>query len=165
MPLVPSFTVAATTSLGQILVTDTSTGSDGAITDRIITVSRVDNSILGTFDFPLSAGSSINISPFLTDIAVNISISWNNSGGASIYNANNIYAYTQYGENYFYSLTQQQQAQPFFLNDQQYFKNKSKLRVLLDSATQAIAVGKDVFSANISISLYQLMLSNPTLYF
>lgn len=165
MALTPSFTVAATANLGQILVIDTSMGSDGAITDRVITIYNTANAVIATFDFPLSAGSSINITPFTADIAINFVINWNNSGGASLYNASNVYAYTQYAEAYDYSLTQQQQADPSFLNDQQYFQGKSKLRTLIDSANQAINVGKDVFSANISISLYQVMLNNPALYF
>lgn len=165
MPLNPSFTVAATANLGQILVTDTSTGSDVAITDRVITIFDPSNNIFFTVDFPLSAGSSINMAPFTADKAVNVTINWNNSGGASIYNYSVLYAYTQYAEAYFYQLTQQQQANPAFLNDQQYFQNKSKLRTLIDSAVQAVSIGKDIFSANISISLYQILLNNPNLYF
>jgi hypothetical protein len=165
MPLVPSFTVSPTLTLGQVLLVDTSTGSDGAITDRIITITNPSNVVVGTYDFPLSAGSSIPIGPFTSDAAVNFRIDWNNNVGASIYNASNVFAYTEYAEAYFFSLTQQQQANPSFLNDQQYFEGKSKLRTLIDSANQSISVGKDVFSANISISLYQIMLNNPLLYF
>src|ERR1700744_2158112 len=137
MPLVPSFTLAPTSNLGQILVTDTSTGSDGAITDRIITIRNAANAIIGTFDFPLSAGSSILISAFTADTAANWTINWNNNAGASLYNYSVLNAYTQYGQNYVYVLTQQQQANPAFLNDQQYFQNKSKLITLIDSAINA----------------------------
>src|ERR1700744_1182853 len=150
MPLVPSFTVAPTSNLGQILVTDNSTGSDGTITDRVITIYNAANAVIGTFDFPLSAGNTIVISPFTTDIAANFTINWNNTGGASLYNYSFLYAYPQYAEQFYYQLTQQQQANPAFLNDQQYFLNKSKLRTLMDSATQAVSVGKDIFSANTS---------------
>lgn len=165
MALTQSYTVAVNSILGQLVFVDTSTGSDGAIADRVITLFRVDNTILGTFDFPLSAGSSITINAVTTDIALNTQINWNNVSGASLYAFNVILAYTQYAENYYYQLTQNQQAQPSLLNDQQYFQNKSKLRVLIDSANQAISVGKDIFSANVSISLYQIMLANPALYF
>src|SRR5277367_1866422 len=117
MPLVPSFTVAPTSTLGQLLITDNSTGSDGAITDRILTIYNAANTVIFTADFPLSAGSSITISPFTADQACNVVLNWNNSGGASLYNFSVLYAYTQYGENYFYTLTQQQQADPSYLND------------------------------------------------
>jgi hypothetical protein len=165
MALTPSFSIAPTSNLGQILVTDSSTGSDGAITDRVITLYNAAQAVIGTYDFPLSAGSSILITPFTTDTAVNAQINWNNNVGASLYNFSVLYAYTQYAENYYYTLTQQQQADPAFLNDQQYFENKSKLRTLIDSAVQAIAVGQDILSANTAIALYQIMLNSPTLYF
>jgi len=165
MPLVPSFSIAATSNLGQILVSDTSTGSDGSIVDRVITLYNSAQTVIGTYDFPLSAGSSILITPFTTDTAVNATINWNYTGGVSMYNYSVLYAYTQYAEQYFYTLTQQQQADPAFLNDQQYFQNKSKLRTLIDSATQSIAVGQDILSANTAIALYQIMLNNPLLYF
>src|ERR1700733_5475348 len=151
MPLVPSFSIAATSNLGQILVSDTSTGSDGSIVDRVITLYNSAQTVIGTYDFPLSAGSSILITPFTTDTAVNATINWNYTGGVSMYNYSVLYAYTQYAEQYFYTLTQQQQADPAFLNDQQYFQNKSKLRTLIDSATQSIAVGQDILSANTAI--------------
>ena len=165
MPLVPSFTLAPTSNLGQILVTDTSTGSDGAITDRVITARNAANAVIGTFDFPLSAGSSILISAFTADTAANWTTNWNNNAGASLYNYSVLYAYTQYAEAFYYTLTQGQQAQPSFLNDQQYFQNKSKLRVLIDSANQSISQGDDIFSANTSIALYQILINTPNLYF
>lgn len=165
MALTPSFTVAPTSILGQLLITDTSTGSDGAITDRVITIYNVSNVVIFTVDFPLSVGGSIDISPFLTDQASNIQVNWNNNVGASLYVYNVLNSYNQYAEQYYYTLTQQQQANPAFLNDQQYFQNKSKLRTLIDSAIQAVSVGKDIFSASISIALYQIMLNSPQLYF
>ena len=165
MPLTPSFTVSPTANPAAFLLTDTSTGSDVAITDRVLTIYRPDNSVFGIFDFPLSAGSSITITALTADMAANLLLNWNNVSGASLYNYNVIYAFTQFAENFYYTLTQQQQADPSFLNDHNYFQNKSKLRTLIDSANQAISVGKDLFSANISISLYQIMLNNPKLYF
>lgn len=165
MPLVPSFSIIPTSDPSAFTIVDTSTGSDGAIVDRVIILYKIDNSILGTFDFPLSAGSSITINPLLADLALNIKLNWNNSGGAALYTKSLIYAFTQYAENFYYQLTQQQQANPIFLNDQNYFQNKSKLRTLIDSALQAINVGNDIFSANISISLYQIMLNSPSIYF
>ena len=165
MPLIPSFTASATSVLGQLNLVDTSTGSDGAIADRRVTIYNAANVIIGTFDFPLSAGSSILISPFVTDQAANVVLNWNNSGGSSLYNYSVLYAYTQYAEAFFYQLTQAQQAQPDILNDQDYFQNKSKLRVLIDSANQSISVGQDIFSANTSIALYQILLNNKIYYF
>lgn len=166
MAIVQSFTLAPTSTPANLLVTDTSTGSDGAVVGRKILLYDVSNNLLNTYDFPnFPASTSITISPFQKDAAVNVTVNWVSNIGAILYTASKIYAATQYAEAFYFSLTQQQQGNPSFLNDQQYFENKSKLRVLIDSANQAITVGNDVFSANTAISLYQILLNNPTLYF
>lgn len=165
MPLNPSFTIAQTSNASQLFLTDISTGSDGAITDRQINIFRTDNSVLASaIDWPI-AQSSITISPLTTDIAINAIVTWVNNVGAPLYTKAMIFAATQFAEQFYYSLTQQQSSQPDILNDQNYFANKSKLRTLIDSATQAISVGNDIFSAQTSISLYQMMLAYPQTYF
>lgn len=165
MAFVQSFQINITADPSAINIVDTSTGSDGAIVDRVITLYKTDNSVFGTFDFPLSSGSSITINPLVVDLALNIQINWNNNVGSSLYTYSKIYAFTGYGEFFYYSLTQEQTGKPTIINDQLYFSNKSKLRTLLDSANQAISIGNDIYSAQSCIAQYQLLLQNPTLYF
>lgn len=167
MALTPNFTVASTSSPSQLVLTDTSTGSDGAITDRKILIYNSANNLpFGTIDWPL-ADTSITISPLTADLAMNIQVNWVNSGGTVLYTKSQLFVATQYAEQFYYSLTQQQAATTNLniLNDYPYFENKSKLRMLIDSAVQAIAVGSDIFSAQFCISIYQQMLNNPNLYF
>lgn len=167
MPLVQSFTVAATSNPAQLVLTDTSTGSDGAVTDRqILLYNSAGNLVVPTIDWPI-ANASITIAPLVADIALNIQVNWNNSGGTPLYTKSQLFAATQYAEQFYYSLTQQQAATTNLniLNDYPYFENKSKLRTLIDSAVQAISVGADIFSSQFCISIYQQMLNNPNLYF
>jgi hypothetical protein len=168
MPLVPSFTVAPTSNPAALLLTDTSTGSDVAITDRQIQIFNAAGvQIVGSpFDWPI-AQASITLTPLAADAALNIQVNWNNSSGAPLYTKSQLFAAVQYAEQFFYSLTQQQAATTNLniLNDFPYFENKSKLRTLIDSAVQAIAVGLDIFSAQFCISIYQQMLNNPNLFF
>jgi len=168
MALVPSFTVAPTSDPSQLVLVDTSTGSDGAITDRkIILLNSAGNQYAGSpFDWPI-ANPSITISPLTSDVALNIVVNWNNNVGTVLYTKSQLYVATQYAEQFYYSLTQQQAATTNLniLNDYPYFENKSKLRMLIDSAVQAVAVGLDIFSAQFCISIYQQMLNNPNLYF
>jgi hypothetical protein len=168
MPLVPSFTVASTSNAAQLLLTDTSTGSDVAITDRqVLIFNSAGNQITGSpFDWPI-AQSSITLAPLVADLALNIQVNWNNSGGMALYTKSQLFAAVQYAEQFFYSLTQQQAATTNLniLNDFPYYTNKSKLRTLIDSAVQAITVGMDIFSSQFCISIYQQMLNNPNLYF
>lgn len=168
MALSPSFVLAPTSDPSALSVVDSSTGSDGAVVGRKINLSDVSNNLFAAspYDFPNFPGTtSITINPFQVDKAINVVVTWINNVGAVLYTATQIYASTGYGEQFYFQLTQQQQGDPNFLNDQQYFQNKSKLRVLLDSAQQAIVVGQDVFSANTAISLYQPFLQNRNLYF
>lgn len=167
MPLVPSFTVASTSNAAQLLLTDTSTGSDGAITDRQILLYNAAGTLLvPSIDWPI-ANASITISPLMADAALSVKVNWNNSGGTPLYTSSQLFAATQYAEQFFYSLTQQQAATTNLniLNDYPYYTNKSQLRTLIDSAVQAISVGMDIFSSQFCISIYQQMLNNPNLYF
>lgn len=167
MPFVQSFTVAPTSNPAALLLTDTSTGSDGAITDRkILLYNSAGNLVVLAIDWPI-ANPSITIAPLTADIALNIVVNWNNNVGTVLYTKSQLFAATQYAEQFFYSLTQEQAATTNLniLNDYPYFENKSKLRTLIDSAVQAISVGADIFSSQFSISIYQQMLSNPNLYF
>lgn len=168
MALTPSFTVASTSVASQLLLTDTSTGSDGAVTDRqIIIVNAAGAAIAGSpFDWPI-AQASITIAPLQVDAALNITVNWNNSSGTVLYTKSQLFAAVQYAEQFYYSLTQQQAATTnlSILNDLPYFTNKSKLRLFIDSAINAINVGADIFSAQFCISLYQPFLQNPNLYF
>lgn len=165
MPFVPSFTITPSSNPAFFTITDTSTGSDGAIVGRTIILYNVDNTIFGTFNFPLSAGASIALSPLTTDVALNVKINWNNSGGAAIYSTSIIYAFTQYGEQFFYQLTQNQTSNPSIVNDNNYYGNKMKLRVEIDSANNAINTGRDLYSAQACINRYNFLISTQNFYF
>lgn len=167
MALVPSFTVASTSNPAQLAFVDTSTGSDGAVTDRqILLYNAAGNPIVPPIDWPI-AQNAITVQPLTADTALNIVVNWNNSGGTVLYTTSQLFAAVQYAEQFFYSLTQQQAATTNLniLNDFPYYTNKSKLRTYIDSAVQAIAVGSDIFSSQFCISLYQQLLNNPNLYF
>ena len=168
MALTPSFTIGQTTDPSQLVFTDTSTGSDGTITDRKIQIfNSAGNQIAGSpFDWPI-ADASITIAPLTADLAINVQVNWNNSGGFTIYTKSQLFAAVQFAEQFYYNLTQQQAATTnlSILNDLPYFENKSNLRTFIDSAVQAIEVGIDIFSAQFCISLYQQYLNNPNLYF
>lgn len=166
MPLVPSFTVASTSNPAQLSLVDTSTGSDVLVTDRqILLYNSAGNLVVPAIDWPIA--DAITIAPLVADTALDIQINWNNSAGAPLYTKSQLFAATEYAEQFFYSLTQQQAATTNLniLNDFPYFENKSKLRTLIDSAVQAIAVGADIFSSQFCISIYQQMLNNPNLFF
>lgn len=167
MPLVPSFTVAQTSNAAQLVLVDTSTGSDVAVTDRQILLNNsAGNLVVPPIDWPI-AQSSITIAPLTADIALNTIINWNNSGGTTLYTKSQLFFADQYAYQFEYSLIQQMAATTnlSILNDFPFFENLSKLRTLIDSGELAISVGSDIFSAQFCKSLYQQLLNNPNLYF
>lgn len=167
MALTPSFTIAAGPVPSELVLTDTSTGSDGSVTDRqILLYNAAGALVVPAIDWPI-AQASITIAPLQADAALNVQVNWNNNSGVPLYTKSQLFAAVQFGEQLFYSLTQQQAATTNLniLTDYLYFQNKSKLRTLIDSAVQAITVGLDIFSAQFCISVYQQMINNPNLYF
>ncbi len=166
MPLTPaSFSIGITISPAQIVITDTSVGSDPSITDRIITLYDVNGAVFGTFDFPLSVGASITITALTQDIALNIRVSWNNVSGTSLYSSNQIYAFTGHDEAFYYNLTQAQAGNPNIIRDNRYYNKKLELRVEMDSAVNAINVGWDLAGAQYCINRANYIVSNGGFFF
>jgi hypothetical protein len=166
MPLSPSFTITPTASPSSFIITDTSTGSDGAIADRQILIYTSANALLvPAIDFPLSAGSSITISPLTQDVAVSIIVNWNNSGGIPLYTFNLIFAFVQYALLFLQTLTQFQISNPNIVNDTFWMGNKFTVFTEVQSALNAITNGQSVGAAQSCINRYNYMIVNTNDYF
>ncbi len=175
MPLVPNFTTSQQAGLpSNVIVTDTSTGSDAAIASRRVFLVNYAGEYLvasGTTTnytvWPL-AQTSISIDCLSVDTAVQITVNWVDAGGVTLYTKTSLAGFTLYNETFYYSLTQGQAAisQPsYILQDTTYFSNKSKLRVLIDSGNQAVTLGYDITTAQICYDLATDMVSNQNYLF
>lgn len=165
MPLVPNFTGVGTSDPSAILIVDSSTGSDVAITNRVITLYKTDNTVLGTFQFPLSAGSSITINPLTRDIALSIKLDWVNNVGVPIYTFSIINAFVQYVLLFLEGLTQTQISNPNIANDTNFMGNKYRVFTEMQSALNAINTGQSLSAAQSCILRYQNYIVNSNLYF
>jgi hypothetical protein len=76
-----------------------------------------------------------------------------------------LYGFTWYNENFLYTLTQYQQNNPDVLQDTNYFNNKSKVRVLIDSGDQAIVWGNDITNAQENYDAASYFRLNENLFF
>lgn len=152
MPLNPLFTVSQPNAT-TISLTDTSTGDNPDITQRRVYLQQADGSYLvptGTttdYIYWNYLDASIDIDVLNTDYALLILVEWLNVGNTVLYSKNGLYGFTWYNENFLYTLTQYQQNNPTVLQDTNYFNNKSKVRVLIDSGDQAIVWGNDITNA------------------
>lgn len=162
-----SFTITPLSAPNSFTITDTSTGSDGAITDRqiLIYIPPSNALLVPPIDFPLSAGSSITISPLTTDGAYTVVVNWNNNVGAAIYTFNLIYAFVQYGLQFLQSLTQTQISNPLIVNDQSWLGNKFGIFLEIISALNAINIGQSVSSAQSCILRYLSTINNQSTIF
>lgn len=163
MALTPSFTVSnnnITTSTFSIV--DTSTGSDGAIANRLIYIYDFQNNLFtgAPIQFPLSAGNSISPNILTQDFAYSITLNWVDNGGNVLYPSSLIGVFTGFLEWFEYNLCQQIAAQPNLLNDTNFFTNWSKLRTFIDSANNAISIGGSIFNAESMVTLAQYIVSN-----
>lgn len=164
-----SFTLTGITATNGFTLTDNSTGSDTGLTDRTISLLNSSGGLFNgsTIDWPIGQ-TSITLNVLPTDAAINVSVSWTSSSplpSPSTYSFSQLQAFTQYGETFAYQLTQEATAQPTIINDNNFYYNKMRLRVELDSAVQAITEGSDIYSAQGCINRYQQLINNSTLYF
>jgi hypothetical protein len=173
MSFTPSFSASQLAGdLSTIRLTDDSSGSDVLITSRQVYI----RTATGTYLVPTgnasdqyiewSYGSStIDIDVLTQDFAPQIIVLWLNVAGVTLYTKEIAYSFTGYSEEFYYELTQGQAGDPDSLRDTPYWQNKIKLRVLIDSANQAISWASDTSAAQNCLNLAQYMIDNESLYF
>ncbi len=158
----------------NIVITDTSSGSDVTAVNRwvyitnaageYITESGATTTVSYT-EFPLASGSVLTLDILSQDSALNIVLTYVNGSGGAVASGNGLAGFTLYNETFYYSLTQAQSSDPSILMDTNYYSNKEKLRVNIDSGNQAIELGSDIQSAQECYDLATYMVNNQSLYF
>ena len=169
-----SFSISQGTDPISFTLTDTSTGSDGGLTDRRIYLFHPDGTTLvptgsvnSYIDWPI-ANNSITLSLLDKDYALRIEVDWISSSPLpppSSYSETIPYAFTSNSENFYGSLTRMQSSNPLLVNDGDFFKNKSELRTHIDDATQAIDEMNDVFLAQSALNDAYKLILNQQVYF
>lgn len=154
MPLVPNFSTSQTVGVPEsINFTDTSTGSDVAITERRVYILTSSGSFLvqeGTtteYEVWAYADSTTSLDVLTKDYAAIITVQWLNTLGVVLYSKQITGGYTLYNETFDYQLTQVLSGNPLLINDNQFFKNKSELRECIDSGNQSISLASDIYAA------------------
>lgn len=154
MAIVPNFSISQTVGLpSKVTLADTSTGSDGAITQRRVYLRKPD----GTFLVPSGvsteyipwpyADSSITIDALDTDYGLDPIVQWLNVSNVVLYDKTIPAGLTLYNETYLYRLTQMFSGNPLLINDDDFFGRMSSVRTVVDSGNQAISFAEDIFSA------------------
>lgn len=166
MALTVSFTASQSSGIpGTILLTDTSSGTDGTITSRLITILDAEGT---TTTYPWAyANSTISLAILTEDTALKITVGWLNSGNTAVYTSYNYYCFTAYNETFYYglSVTETPITNPSVSLSTDYFKNKLMLRCFIDSASQAISFAQDLTTAQTALEAATNLSSNENFYF
>lgn len=175
MPLTPNFSTSQQAGLpSDVIITDTSTGSDVAIVSRRVYLVNYageyvveDGTTTDYTVWPL-AQSSISIDCLTADTALTVTVDWVDVSGVTLYTKTSLAGFTLYNLTFYYSLTQGQAAvsnPSFILQDNNYFQNKSKLKTLIESGNNAVTLGYDITSAQLCYDLATAMVTSQNLYF
>jgi hypothetical protein len=172
MPFSENFSMSQAFGLPSVVTaTDTSTGSDGNIASRRITLTTYNGSTLvpsGTttsyVSWPLLT-NPLSIDALDKDYALSIKVDWLDSGGNILYTKTQLYQFSMYNEEFYYSLTSRQSSVPAIIMDNVYYMNKLRLRVDLDSAQQAVTYGEDISSAQYCLDAGTELRLNQNKYF
>ncbi len=172
MPITPQFTGSQNSGTPNIIsFVDTSTGSDSAITQRRIYLLQSNGEYLvpsgvTTNYIPWAyAQSSISLDVLTQDTALSVLVEWLNVSNVVLYSKTLSFGFTAYNETFYYGLTQDLVANPSLYASQDWFYNKMRLRVYIDSGNQAISFASDIVSAQISYGLATEMQTNQNFYF
>ena len=172
LPLVESFT--ATQDAGEpssIVLTDTSSGADAAITGRAVFLIKAD----GTYVVPTGtttqyilwpiADTTLTLDVLTKDTALSIVVQWLDVSSNVLYDVTALYGFTLYGEIFDYGLTQMLSANQILINDNNFWPQKSKLRTLIDSGNQAVSLATDIAGAQVCYDLATAIRLSSQYYF
>lgn len=170
--LSPSFTVTQSAQTpSDVTITDTSTGSDAAITQRRVFISDSGGNYLvesGTstqYEPWALVNTSITLDVLTEDKAVSVLVQWLDVSNAVLYSSTQQYCLAEYNKQFFYSLIQQQALNPGIVQDESYFKNLSMFWATLQGAIKAVEIGDDIDASQECLNRCTNMQNNESFYF
>ena len=171
MAFSPSFQIGsvntgATIDASAIIITDNSTGSDGAIVSRQILLYTVQNALfVPAISWAYPNPNPITVTPLTQDIALNVVVNWLDSSNNVLYTFSQITAFTGFGEDFYYNLIQTESSNPSILQDVNYQNYKATFRNYLDSALQSISIGQSLGNAEAMIIKENYLQQNSNLFY
>lgn len=172
MPLVPNFTASQFSGTPSVItLTDTSTGSDVAITSRRVYLLQANGTFLvpagTTTDYVVWSlvDTSIDLDVLSQDSALSITVQWMSSTNTIVTSKTISFAFTAYNETFYYGLTESQVANSNLSASTNWYQSKLVLRVEIDSADQSITFASDIYSAQAALNRATYISTNQALFF
>lgn len=166
--LTPSFTAARTSNLTDLLLTDTSTGSNVAIVARQVSLITSTGSLLpaGVVIPWALADSTITIANvYPIDYALQIKVEWLDAGGDAVYTVIELADAPQDAQLFAYSLIQLQAGNPSIVDRSNWWPNLVRLYCYIKNSMTAVETGEDIASAQYNLNLARNMSSQPGVFF
>ena len=172
MPLTASF--STNQSLGypsKINLTDTSTGSDGAIAARRVYVQDSDGNYLvvdgTTTDYEVwaYADSTDTFDLLEQDTAAYVTVQWVNSGGTALYSVTTATVYRLYAITYYIYLIKAQSSRPNLRFHANFYQNEIRLIASLREAYDSIYYAGDLGSSQAACNRAKFIIDNPANFF
>lgn len=164
MALTPHISIIPSNNPSIAGLLDDSTGSDVAITGRIIYIYAADGSLFIPATSWAIANASILLSILENDQSLSIRVDWINVSNTVLYTYSLINAFVKYEQQGIYELTQAQTANPSIAQDQNFYQNKLQLLCEVLSAQNAIDTGQDYFAAQLCIARGAYLLQNSNYF-
>ena len=172
MPLVPNFTASQFSGTPSVItLTDTSTGSDVAITSRRVYLLQANGTFLvpagTTTDYVVwdLVDTSIDLDVLSQDSALSITVQWMSGLNTVVTSKTISFAFTAYNETFYYGLTESQVANSNLSASTNWYQSKLVLRVEIDSADQSITFASDIYSAQAALNRATYISTNQALFF
>lgn len=172
MPLIPSFSVSQTEGAPSLInFLDTSTGNDVNITQRRIFlwlssgVYLVQTRTSTNYETWNIAFLNAILDVLTEDKAINITVEWLDVGDNVLYNYQLNRGFTLYNETFDYQLTQRLTGNPKLIDDNNFFEEKEKLRVGIDSGNQCLLLANDIYGAQQCYNIATKLRINSQYYF
>lgn len=172
MPIIPLFSVTQSISNPELLsVTDDSTGSDVAITDRRVYIALSNGSYLVESDNDEIyseweyADDTIVLDVIPRSVSPTIRVDWLNSIGTVLYTKSIVYALTMHDDLFSYGLLGGEAENPSMIRDSRYYGDVVRFMADLEHAKNAVLYGADTSAAQSCLDRNRQMQLHETLYF
>lgn len=146
MSFTGNFSASQGLNPANFVLTDTSSGSDPALTGRTVYLYEADNSLLGgvSINWPLSSGSTLAINGLLTwDFSLNILVTWQSSAPipGSSYSKAQIITFDGNSNDFAYNLLQQISSDQAITRNTYYLYNLALVNSSIINAQRANLYG------------------------
>lgn len=162
-----SFSVAITSSPGTFILTDTSTGSDGGLTGRTVSLYKQDGTLLVAAIPWAISNSSITLNVFTQDYALRISVAWASSSPLappSTYVYALLYTFTGFLKYFWYQQIQRVAANPVLSTQRSFKQSLCLLDLYIDCANLA-TTQNDQTNAQLMLNSAYYLQQNQTSFF